>query len=81
MCECGSDRIASISAKCSDCCCVSYKETNYNGYVPGGIGVGGGDYLEIDYCLDCGRIQSDKFPIDDEKIKYAMTTDQQKEMW
>jgi hypothetical protein len=32
------------------------------GYVPSGVGVGGGDYLKFDYCLDCGQIQG-KWPI------------------
>ena len=31
-----------------------------------GIG-GGGDYIDISYCLECGQIQ-DKFPIAEEDI-------------
>jgi hypothetical protein len=32
------------------------------GYVPTGIGIGGNDYLEFDYCLNCGQIQDENFP-------------------
>jgi hypothetical protein len=34
----------------------------YDGYVPTGIGIGGNDYLEFDYCLNCGQIQDVGFP-------------------
>ena len=27
------------------------------------MGIGGGDYIEFAYCLDCGQIQKD-FPVD-----------------
>lgn len=68
-CVCGSERIARISGKTSDCCAFWYGDMDYDGYVPSGVGVGeGGDLIEFSYCLDCGRIQ-DKFPISDERIK------------
>lgn len=28
-----------------------------DGYVPDDIGVGGGDYLKVIYCADCGQLQ------------------------
>ena len=56
-CKCGSDRIASVTAKCSDCCCVEFGSASHDGYVPGDIGIGGGDYVEFSYCLECGQIQ------------------------
>lgn len=62
MCECGSDRVAEVTAKCSDLFHLYYKDVEYNGYVKYGIGLGGGDYIEFEYCLECGRIQG-KFPI------------------
>lgn len=66
-CKCGSERIASVSAKCSDCCCVKYSpEDEYkDGYVPSDMGIGGGDYVEFEWCLDCGLIQGD-FPVQTE---------------
>ena len=45
---CGSERIASISAKCSDLCYVESLTEDYvhDGYVPSELGIGdkGGDY-------------------------------------
>ena len=40
--------------------------------MPSRVGVGGGDYIEFRYCLDCGRIQDSNratFPIPDERIE------------
>ena len=62
--KCGSTRIADVSGKCSDCCSLIYDGHSDSGYVTGGIGIGGGDYLEFRYCLECGQIQ-DKFPVED----------------
>lgn len=33
-----------------------------HGYVPDDMGVGGGDYVDIDLCLNCGRVQG-TFPL------------------
>jgi len=68
-CKCGSKRIASIGAKCSDLCYTQLPDRpDIDGYVPSNIGIGGGDYVEFDYCLDCGQIQSNEFPITQAKI-------------
>lgn len=61
---CNSDRIMLVSGKCSDMCSYSYKGKNEDGYVPSDVGIGGGDYIEIEYCLQCGQIQG-KFPVHD----------------
>jgi hypothetical protein len=62
--RCQSDRILSLSGKTSDSYSHTYKGKYYDGYVPNGIGIGGGDEIEFMYCLKCGQIQ-DKFPIND----------------
>ncbi len=67
-CKCGSDRIISISAKCSDCFGMTIYGRDYDGYVPKDIGVGGGDYIELDYCMECGQIQG-KFPLPQAKFE------------
>jgi len=56
--RCSSKRVFSVTAKCSDCCCVDGpgRQTT-DGYVPDDIGIGGGDYVEMQWCLDCGQIQ------------------------
>lgn len=63
--KCGSKRVASVTAKCSDMFGMTIGEKEYNGYVPSDIGIGDkyGDYVEFNYCLDCGQIQG-KFPLD-----------------
>jgi len=58
---CNSDQIASVGGKCNDMCTVDGPGA-LNGepdYVPENIGIGGGDYIEFDYCLKCGQMQDD----------------------
>lgn len=55
--NCGSDRILEISAKCSDMCTLVFRTSQKNGYVPSDISMGGDDYLELDICLACGKVQ------------------------
>lgn len=65
---CFSERTANVQGKTSDLCFFSAGNIQHQGYVPGDVGVGeGGDYIRIDYCLDCGRIQGD-FPIPQEAV-------------
>lgn len=61
---CKSIRSARVSAKCSDLCNMSVQESDvvHDGYVPSKMGIGGGDYVEFSYCLDCGQMQG-KFPV------------------
>lgn len=60
--KCSSDRVISVQAKCSDCCWVHYKDMESDGYVPHEFGIGGGDYIEIDLCIQCGTVQGE-FPL------------------
>ena len=60
--KCGSDRIICVGAKVSDRFSASIGDREYDGYVPSDLGIGGGDYLDVDYCADCGQIQG-KFPL------------------
>ena len=48
--------IISISAKCSDSFHLSVENFEYNGYVPSGMGIGGGNYIELDIDLETGKI-------------------------
>lgn len=69
---CGS-RILDVSGKPSDRNFViaTHLDAEKEGYVPYGLGIGGGDYIEFELCLDCGRIQSD-WPIDDSTVIEAL---------
>lgn len=61
--KCNSEKLASVGAKCSDLCNFETTGFEHHGYVPEGFGIGGRDYVDFTYCLDCGQIQG-KFPID-----------------
>jgi len=65
---CKSERIAHVMAKCSDRCSVTYAGNERHDYVPAGVGIGGDDYIEFHWCLDCGRLQGD-FPVSEEHMK------------
>lgn len=56
-CHCGSDRVLQISAKCNDMCSLNFKGVEHNDYVPRDLPIGGGDYIELDICLSCGKVQ------------------------
>ena len=65
--HCKEPRILSVSAKCNDMFTATdfSDKSDYDGYVPRNIGIGGGDYISFRYCLSCGTIQSNEFPIDE----------------
>lgn len=60
--KCGSERIVRVGGKVSDMFNASIGEHDYDGYVPSDLGIGCGDYIDIDYCADCGQIQGE-FPL------------------
>lgn len=67
---CKSTRIVSINAKCSDLCNVTSAKGEYEGYVPDDLGIGGGDYVEFEFCLNCGQIQGD-FPLGKADVEHG----------
>jgi hypothetical protein len=71
MCECGSERIARVSGKTSDMCYFEVDSKERNDYVPSNVGIGGGDYVDFHYCLDCGRIQGSDFPVSEDAVEEA----------
>lgn len=71
--ECPGDcvsRIVSVSAKCSDEAVVRIGRKAHEGYVPSDLGIGGGDYIEFKFCLDCGRIEG-SFPLPKTELERA----------
>lgn len=73
--KCNSNRISSVTAKCSDCCSISVGETEQDGYVPDDLGIGGNDYIEFQWCLDCGTIQGN-FPLPVSEIEKDITDEE-----
>lgn len=59
---CESNIIMNVSAKTSDMFNASIGNLDYDGYVPTDIGIGGSDYIQFSYCLECGQIQGE-FPV------------------
>jgi hypothetical protein len=57
------DRVISICGKCSDMFNAQINGAEHDGYVPGDLNIGNGDYIEFSYCLDCGKIIGN-FPMD-----------------
>jgi hypothetical protein len=65
--KCNSERVASIMGKCSDLSVINLLGIEHEGYVPDDVGIGGGDYMRFDLCLDCGKVQGE-FPLPDPKF-------------
>lgn len=66
--KCKSDRMICVDAKWSDCFSATSSKKEHNGYVPYDIGIGGGNYIFINYCLNCGQIQGN-WPLPKSKIE------------
>ena len=66
--RCGSNRILVASAHCRDLGCFEIAGQEHNGYVPDDLGIGGGDDVAFDLCLDCGQMQGD-WPLPHSKME------------
>jgi hypothetical protein len=68
--KCKSDRIIDLQAHCSDLFCLNYKDREIisSDYVPYEMGIGGGDDVLLEICMECGQVQGE-FPIDHELFK------------
>lgn len=63
MCNC--ERLMSVSGKTSDMCFIRFPSgRTHEGYPPCDVGIGGGDYIEFELCMDCGKIQGE-FPVEE----------------
>ena len=67
--------IISISAKCSDMFNMNGRNVNYDGYVPEGLGIGGGDYISFTLNTETGQIVNWK-AIDDEALVGIFSEDE-----
>lgn len=77
--KCKSDRVASIGSKSSDLNAYTIDGVERDGYVPHDLGIGGGDYVEFDWCLNCGTIQGD-WPLPPHKLE-GMKLDKSNVKW
>ena len=65
---CDNQKIAHVGAKCNDMFSLTYENIEIDGYVPSGLNIGGGYYVEFNFCLNCGQIQNFK-PVDIQNVK------------
>ena len=66
--KCGAKTFG-VVAKCNDMCAIQMPGgEEYNGYVPGGMGIGCGDYIELNVCPQCAWLVG-FWPIDLEELK------------
>lgn len=56
MSECEHKRKLYVSGKCDDRVSVSTSTDAHHGYMIEGIGLGGGDYIRLEICMDCQRV-------------------------
>lgn len=57
--RCESPRLLSFSGNTSDRFYAAFNNREYNGYVIHDAGIGGGDYLGAEVCLECGQLQGE----------------------
>lgn len=77
--NCGGDRVANINGKCSDRFSLQLGELEIeDDYVPSDFGIGGGDYIELELCLDCGKLQGD-FPLEITELEMNDESDDDEE--
>ena len=70
--NCMSDRMRSVGGKCSD---LGFVQVNHlilekDGYLPYDLNIGGGDYIELEVCLECGQLQGE-WPLNDSAVAEA----------
>lgn len=70
--RCNSERVALINGKTSDMCQFKCQAdgVDHIGYVPQLPGFGGGDYLVMHVCMECGTVQG-TFPLTREDVQEA----------
>lgn len=66
--NCISKRVVSVLAKCDDRCVVSTDDKEIADYVQDDMGIGHGDYIKFEYCLECGKIIGD-FPLPETRLE------------
>ncbi len=69
--RCNNNQILRFGAKCSDLFDATYQAAtgpiDYSGYVPYNLNIGGGDYIELAICMNCGQTQG-TFPVPEETV-------------
>lgn len=82
--RCSSIRIMNVIARTRDSFMANGVSRNgkcwkYRGYVPNFVGDGGGDEFYISYCMDCGQVRNDNFPMKESSIETGIPSDEEAE--
>lgn len=75
-CKCGSIRLLGVGGKCNDLSNTSFGTADVEGYVPHIPGIGGGDYINISICVDCGTLQGFKTGMTNKEIITLINNDE-----
>ena len=78
---CSSKRLLAVGGKTSDMFNANFQNADYEGYVPNDLGIGGGDYIDIEICLDCGKVQGIAKAEDPEFYTNAKEVAEEDEEW
>jgi hypothetical protein len=68
--RCGEVRLAKAIGKTNDTFNLLADGKEYDGCVPRGLNLGGGDYFVVTICLECGQAQGD-WPVTERQVKEA----------
>ena len=60
--SCKSERILRVNGKVSDMGSYRIGDHQLHDYAPRDMGIGGGDYIKFEVCLQCGQAQG-AFPV------------------
>ena len=68
--NCSGEKLMSVSGKCSDLsfASVEHLSLEHDGYVLSNLNFGGGDYIDFEFCLECGHMQG-TWPLGDDEVK------------
>jgi hypothetical protein len=71
-----------INAKCSDMCYASVPELGLekDGYVPRGLGIGGGDYIELTIDTETGKVDGWK-PLSEQTLRANIPAEKERDSW
>lgn len=76
--KCNSERVVSISGKCSDRCYSIIGNYESDGYAPDIPNISGGDMISIEVCLDCGQAQG-TWPVEETQFEIDAAENEEEE--
>jgi hypothetical protein len=80
--RCKSTRVLALLIKITDAypyLSIKGKESEDIDTLPDDLGIGGGDYVEFKYCLDCGQMQG-MFPLKETELERKDMTQDEEEV-